>query len=41
MECQEKRKAEGVRGAISKLQEVTLPVPQTPFTNKVIILQKE
>lgn len=38
--CQEKRKAQGVKWIISKLQEVTLPVLQTPFTNKVIILQK-
>lgn len=40
MACQEKRKAQGLRGTISKLQEVTLPVLQTPFTKKVIILQK-
>lgn len=39
MECEEKRKAQGVTGTISKLQEVTLLFLQNSLP-KEIILQK-
>lgn len=41
MECQEKRKAQGVRGTISKLQDVTLPFFKLPSQTKWSFYKKE